>query len=223
MFALRGLAVSLALYLILYGVLSMLVLWGWGLAREAGKRLLATRLADLLFALRGLPVAAAAVVTLAFVVPSFLLLEPRTSAEPVGEIPLALGACCLLLLGAGALSVGAACVKTPKTGGGCRAGATVLPARDSVPVFRIRPRVPALTLTGVCVPRVLLSDAAAAVLSPQELATALQHEMAHAHRRDNLEKQLFRLCPGPGMPQQEAARCEAEEWAADDAQLGSDG
>jgi len=93
--------VSLALYLILYGVLSMLVLWGWGLAREAGKRLLATRLADLLFALRGLPVAAAAVVTLAFVVPSFLLLERapplRRSARYLWR-----GACCLLLLGAGA-------------------------------------------------------------------------------------------------------------------------
>src|SRR5882762_10617442 len=223
MFALRGLAVSLALYLILYGVLSMLVLWGWGLAREAGKRLLATRLADFLFALRGLPVAAAAVVTLAFVVPSFLLLEPRTSAEPVGEIPLALGACCLLLLGAGAFNAVAAYVKTSKTVAGWLAGATVLPARDSVPVFRIRPGVPALTLTGVCIPRVLLSDAAAAVLSPQELATALQHEMAHAHRRDNLKKLLFRFCAFPGMSRLEAAWCEAEEMAADDAAVASVG
>jgi len=70
---------------------------------------------------------------------------------------------------------------------------------------------------------VLLSDAAAAVLSPQELATALQHEMAHAHRRDNLKKLLFRFCAFPGMSRLEAAWCEAEEMAADDAAVASVG
>jgi len=47
--------------------------------------------------------------------------------------------------------------------------------------------------------------------------------MAHAHRRDNLKKLLFRFCAFPGMSRLEAAWCEAEEMAADDAAVASVG
>lgn len=55
------------------------------------------------------------------------------------------------------------------------------------------------------------------MLSEGELRRALQHEMAHVRRRDNLRKLIFRLLPFPGMAKLENAWCEATEMAADDA------
>jgi Zn-dependent protease with chaperone function len=221
MFALRCLGVSLAFFLLLYGVMSIAVMRGWRYARRAGSKFSTRRLADVLLVLRGLPFAAAAMITLAFVVPSFLLLEPRVVAEPIGEIPLTLGACCLLLFGAGLVNAIAAQVKTSRTVDGWLQGATLGPACYPVPLFRIQPSAPALTVAGLREPRVLLSDAAAAVLSAQELETALKHEIAHVRRRDNLKKLLFRLCVFPGMAVLESAWSEAAEMAADDAAVSS--
>jgi Zn-dependent protease with chaperone function len=221
MFALRCLGVSLAFFLVLYGVMCLAVLRGWRYARRAGSKLSSGRLADVLLVLRGLPFAAAAMITLAFVVPSFLLLEPRVVAEPIGEIPLTLGACCLLLFGAGLVKAIAAQVKTSRTVDGWLQGATLGSACYPVPLFRIRPSAPALTVAGLREPRVLLSDAAAAVLNAQELETALKHEIAHVRRRDNLKKLLFRLCVFPGMAVLESAWSEAAEMAADDAAVSS--
>jgi Zn-dependent protease with chaperone function len=221
MFALRCLAVSLAFFVVLYGVVSVAVMRGWRYARRAGSNLSAQRLADVLLVLRGLPFAAAAMVTLVFVLPSFLLLEPRVVAEPIGEIPLTLGACCLLLFGAGLVNAIAAHVKTSRTVDGWLQGATLGSTCYPVPLFRIRPSAPALTVAGLREPRVLLSNAAAAVLSAQELETALKHEIAHVRRRDNFKKLLFRLCAFPGMSVLESAWSEAAEMAADDAAVSS--
>jgi Zn-dependent protease with chaperone function len=223
MFALRCLGVSLAFFLLLYGVMSIAVLRGWRYARRAGNRLSARGLADVLLVLRALPFVGAAIITLAFVVPSFLLLEPRVVAEPVGEAPLTLGACCLVLFGAGLANAIAAQVKTSRTVDGWLEGATLGSACYPVPLFRIRPSAPALTVAGLREPRVLLSDAAAAVLSAPELETALKHEIAHVWRSDNLKKLLFRVCVFPGMTALEAAWSEAAEMAADDAAVTSSG
>jgi Zn-dependent protease with chaperone function len=221
MFALRCLGVSLSFFLLSYAASSIAVMRGWRIACRAGRNVSVRRLADALFILRGLPLTAAALLTLAFVVPSFLLLEPRVVLEPVGEIPLFLGACCLLLLGAGLANAIAAHRKTSRSVNGWMQGATAASGCYSVPLFRIRPSTPALALTGLRVPRVLLSDAAAAVLTKRELETALRHELVHVHRRDNLKKLFFRLCALPGMAGLESAWSEAAEMAADDAAVSS--
>jgi Zn-dependent protease with chaperone function len=221
MFVLRCLGVSLSCFLLFYSGLSLAVMRGWRLAQCAAHKLPARRLANLLFGLRSLPFAVALLATLAFVVPSFLLLEPRVVTEPIGEIPLTLGAACLLLLGAGALNAIAAQRKTSRVVSGWLRDATSDLNCYPVPLFRIRPPAPALAVAGGLSPRVLLSDAAATLLSDQELATALKHEMAHVHSRDNLKKLLFRLCPLPGMSALEAAWSETAEMAADDAAVSS--
>ena len=223
MFALRCLGVSLAFFFLVYIVLSVAVMSGWRTARRLGKRLSSRQVAALLFILRSLPLAAAALVILGFVVPSFLLLEPRAAAEPVGEIPLTLGACCLALFVAGVWNAVSAQVKTSRTVAGWLQGARSASGCDPVPLFRIRPSSPALTVAGWREPRVLLSDAAAALLDKQELESALRHEMAHVRRHDNLKKLLFRLCAFPGLAALEAGWSEAAEMAADDAAVSDRG
>src|SRR5215475_1926414 len=99
MFVLRCLGVSLSFFLVLYAALSLIVMRGWRMAYRACTKMSAQRSANLFFAMRLLPFVAALLITAIFVIPSFLLLEPRVVAEPIGEIPLTLGAMCLLMLG----------------------------------------------------------------------------------------------------------------------------
>jgi Zn-dependent protease with chaperone function len=221
MFALRCLGVSLSFFLLSYAASSVAVMRSWRLARRAGKHLSARRLSDMLFILRGLPLMAAALLTVAFVVPSFLLLEPRVVLEPVGEIPLFMGAFCLFLLGAGVANAITTHRKTSRSVDGWMRGATEASGCYPVPLFRIRPSAPALAVAGLRVPRMLLSDAAAAVLTNRELETALRHELVHVHRRDNLKKLFFRFCALPGMAGLESAWSQASEMAADDAAVSS--
>ena len=223
MFAIRCLGVSLAFFLLVYVAFSVAVMGGWRAARRLGKRLSSTQIAALLFALRILPFSAALLITLGFVLPSFLLLEPRAAAEPVGEIPLTLGAFCLALLAAGTWNAVSAQLRTSRAVAGWLEGASTALACDPAPLFRIRPASPGLTVAGWREPRVLLSDAAAALLNEQELEGALRHEIAHVRRRDNLKKLLFRLCVFPGMADLEGGWSEAAEMAADDAAVSDRG
>jgi Zn-dependent protease with chaperone function len=220
-FALRCLSVSFAFFLISYSLFSIVVRKGWRYVRRLGSGLSARRMADLLFLTRIFPALTAIVVCCAFVVPSFLMMEPRVSVEPVGEVPLTLGLCCLALFIIGAYDATTASLQTSRAVRTWLQDAQQLPSQHAVPVFQIRPAVPSLTLTGLCSPKVLLSGCAAAVLCANELNAALKHEFAHARRKDNLKKLLFRLFIFPGMSQLEAAWSHAEEMAADDEAVSS--
>jgi Zn-dependent protease with chaperone function len=215
MFALRGIAVSLAFFVLLYCLLSALVAIAWRSLHVL--RLREKSLADLLFALRVFPMVASVVVTFAFVVPSFDLLEPRTIDEGMGATPLALGICALLLIACGCFRVIAAQTKTSRVVARWLEGARPLDAGAQTVAFRSRREAPPLTLVGVRKPRVLVSESTVALLNHDELHIALKHELAHMQSRDNLKRLVFRFCPFPGMAKLESAWSQAAELAADDA------
>jgi Zn-dependent protease with chaperone function len=81
--------------------------------------------------------------------------------------------------------------------------------------------VPAMIAAGITRPRVLMSAAVESLLSAQELRSALNHEVAHVHRRDNLKKLLLRFVAFPGMAAFEAAWLKETEMAADDEAVGN--
>ncbi len=221
MFALRGIAVSLTFFVLVYCLLSALVAVAWRslkLLRAAEQRV-----AGLLFALRILPLMTSVVITCAFVVPSFQLLEPRSIHEGMGTMPLTLGVCALLLIACGCYRVITAQIKTSRAVARWLEGADPLPV-DSDPqmvTFRAKRGAPPLTLVGVRRPRVLVSESTVALLSHDELRVALQHERAHMRSRDNLKKLVFRFCPFPGMARLESAWSQAAELAADDAAVSN--
>jgi Zn-dependent protease with chaperone function len=223
MFLARCAAISLALFVLLYVPASLAVSRGWGLLPQVVKPRTARGSADLLFALRMLPFVLAAVFTLVFALPSFLLLEPRSTDEAVGTAPLMLGLCCLGVLAAGAVRSASAQIRTSRALTKWMDGSTVMDSAAPVPVFiTARDAVtardaPSLTVAGVRDPKVLVSEAAIAALTPPELRAALKHEAAHAQSYDNLKKLLFRLAVFPGMAGLERAWSEQSELAADDA------
>lgn len=219
MFALRGIAVSLTFFVLLYCLLSALVAVAWRAlqllhAKEKSQ-------AGLLFALRVLPLVASAVITFVFVVPSFQLLEPRSinADEGIGAMPFALGVCALLLIACGCFRVITAQTRTSRVVARWLEGAHPLnvDASAQTVTFCSRREAPPLTLVGVRRPRVLVSEATVALLSHDELHIALKHELAHMRSRDNLKKLVFRFCPFPGMARLESAWSQTAELAADDA------
>jgi Zn-dependent protease with chaperone function len=222
MFALRGIAVALTFFVLLYCGLSALVAVAW---RGWSKLLRATQrgAAALLFGFRVLPLAASVVVTFVFVVPSFQLLEPRSIDEGMGAVPFVLGICAFVLIVWGCLRVVAAQSKTARVVARWLEGAHPLhvdPAAETV-TFCSGRETPPLTLVGVSKPRVLVSESTVALLSHDELHMALKHEFAHMKSRDNLKKLIFCFCPFPGMAKLESAWSQTAELAADDAAVSN--
>jgi len=225
MFALRGIAVSLTFFVLLYCLLSALVVIGW----RALKLLHASErsLVSLLFVLRIFPLVASVLLTLAVVVPSFQLLEPRSIDEGMGAMPLGLGICALLLIACGCFRVITAQTKTSRVVARWLEGAHPLDVNSAdetvAPAVTLQSRreAPPLTLVGVCNAKVLVSESTVDLLTPDELQVALKHEIEHMRSRDNLKKLIFRFCPFPGMRQLESAWSQAAELAADDAAVSN--
>jgi Zn-dependent protease with chaperone function len=221
MFLARGVALSFSVMVLLYSALSVVVGWGWRMVERRFRRFSPRITADLLFGLRIMPLALSALVTLVFTVPSFLLLEPHSIDEPIGAIPLALNGCGVLLFVVGMFKATVAQVRTLNIVAEWLNEATALTSSIAVPLLRTRRIIPALTATGILKPKVLMSEAAVAVLTEPELRGALGHEVAHVRRRDNLKKLLLRFCAFPGMAGLEKAWSELAEIAADDAAVSN--
>ena len=215
MFAARGIAVSLSMFLIIYGMVSLAVVSGWRRAWVYARRLSVRRAANILFALRMLPLITATLITATLTVPSFLLLEPRTIEEPLGGGLLLLAASGLVLGLVGTVNAGRAFCAASRAVARWTCGARPIEPRNSVPVLTVAPVCPAMSLTGIVRPRILVSRAAERQLTRDELQAALKHELAHVRRADNLKKLLLRFVAFPGMRGLEAAWLESIELAAD--------
>jgi beta-lactamase regulating signal transducer with metallopeptidase domain len=217
MFAARLVAVSISVFVLVYGGLSLLVVGGWRRFLLYSRKYPVRHSADLLFGLRLFPLLTAAVVTLAFTVPSFVLLEPRAIDEPIGIAPLLLGLCGLMLAAFGVWNAVRALKTASRAIKSWMSEAKLVESRGKVPVVRISQVVPALAAAGILRPQILMSGAAEFLLTEKELQTAVRHELVHVRCRDNLKKLLLRLVGFPGMAALESAWHEATELAADDA------
>jgi len=99
-------------------------------------------------------------------------------------------------------------------------GAQPLNAGATAPALQVR-QGPPLLLYGISKPRVLASESAVAVLSPEELRIAVQHEIGHLRSRDNLKKMVFYAASFPGMASLDRAWQDAAEFAADEAAVSN--
>jgi beta-lactamase regulating signal transducer with metallopeptidase domain len=226
MFAVRGISVSFTVFFIVYTMLSLMVCLTWRSFAFFAKNLPSSRRANFLFALRIAPLTAAAGLTLVFAVPSFLLLEPRAVQESMGFSLILLGSCGAIVVLRGVLNAGFALVSVSSMVASWSADAQMMdrdvwefPTR--APILRTSAAAPPLSTVGILRPRILLSHAADSVLTERERLTALQHEMVHVRRHDNLRKLILCAVVFPGMAPLENEWCEASEQAADEAAVAS--
>src|SRR5215471_17106768 len=152
MFALRGIAVSLALFWLSYCALSAMVACGWRYLNRVRDLSLGTSAATL-FAVRMFPLAASAVAVLVFAAPSFVLLEPRGTDEEIGIAPLVLGICCVVFFGIALARLVRAQARTSRVIAGWLQGARALEIGAMAPTFQAQADIPPLALAGVCRPR----------------------------------------------------------------------
>lgn len=224
MFALRGLAITLSVFAIAYVLLSLTICLTWRRIRHLSPQQSIQSFADILFAVRILPLTAAVLVTVILAAPSFWLLEPREIVEPIGGFSLTLGACGLMILTFGFLNTLLALRKASRTISRWVTGAQRVPSIDPVPVLRIPCARPPMAAVGIFRSAILFSDAAQFALEPGEMRSALNHEMAHVRSHDNLKKLLLHFVAIPAireMRELERAWLEASEMAADHAAVSS--
>ncbi len=221
MFVVRGLAVSFSVFVLVYGVLSLAVGLTWRGVNAWARHLPVRRLSSLLFAVRMFPLVSAAVITAAFALPSFLLLEPRAINEPM-EAPLALGIFGAVLGLAGLVNAIVAMIRASRTVSNWTREAELTSTRAPIPVLRIRRNVPPMIAAGIVRPKILVSATTEFLLNENELGASLNHELAHVRRRDNLKKLFLRFVPFPGMSGLEKAWLEATEMSADDAAVATE-
>jgi Zn-dependent protease with chaperone function len=217
MFFARGVAVSFSVFAIIYCSLSLAVSCAWRRVWASIHQQSSRAATDLLFGLRIFPLVAATVVTTAFAIPSFLLLEPRQIEESLGWMPLVLAICGAGLGIFGTVNAMVALLRASRMIAAWSSGAQQISSDIAAPVLRVVPAAPAMTATGIVRPRILVSAAAESLLTRGELSAALNHEMAHVRRQDNLRKLILRFVAFPGMRALEMAWLEAAEIAADDA------
>ena len=183
--------------------------------------------ADPLFVLRALPLAAALVLSLALLVPSFLLFEPHESDETVSYKLAFVVGISLLGIGAAAARIFASWWRTRRlTAAWLNEAEEFELQASSLPAFRIEHSFPVLAVIGVLRPRIFVATQVLEALSTAELNAALAHEIGHITSRDNVKRVAMRICRDmlvfPIGESLDKAWLEAAESAADEFAAGSD-
>src|SRR5512133_3154267 len=216
MFYLRGLLVSLSVFVVLYVVISGLVCALWPRVQRRTQKLAPRWAAHALYALRIGPLMLSVAVVLGLCVPSFLRFEPHATSEAVGYVPVVLA---VVFAAFAALNVRRAWNAYARTERSIRKwtrGAVPVASRTTLACFQVENNAPPVALVGISKPALVISAAAAAALSPREFSRTVEHELAHLRARDNLKKLLLHACGFPFIRGLERAWLQAVEYSADE-------
>jgi Zn-dependent protease with chaperone function len=183
----------------------------------------ARRAADLLFAIRVLPVVLPGVAALGFALPAFLKLEPHSTGEAVGLKLVILALAGTAIVTATFFHGARLLLHTARVRKQWRASARPWQvAGCELPVYCVEGAGALLSVTGIVRPAVFVARTVTQILSPEELRAALAHEMAHVRSFDNLKQFLLKLTPQWSKAQgHDAAWAMATEVAADEEALDS--
>lgn len=172
--------------------------------------------AALLFRMRMLPAAVAAVVAFGIAMPIFFWFEPRESGESVSLTLLTIGLVGAALLLRGAWRALAAWRATRRVLRGWQARGRRIDLFDApLPVFVIEESFPTVAVVGVARPALFIAERVLRECSGDEVRAMLHHECAHVTKRDNLKRFLMRACPDVVGADLDRAWASAAEEAAD--------
>ena len=215
-------SIGLAFFLGAYttSALAALVAW-WMLRRVVGGWRPATR-AQFCFALRVAPIVLALAGLGVLIIPAWLAYEPIRTSEGIGWPLVATAILTTGCVATAVINLVRSMLATQRTLTAWRHGAT--PVRiegiDSE-VFRIDHWFPLLATVGIQRPRIFIAAQVLAALETREVRAAIQHELAHQHRRDNLKTAVMRFCRdllpiASGLRSIDHAFAAAAEQAADE-------
>jgi len=192
-YELIGTCLALAALLALNACASLVTTVAWrGAARRTSGWPAAAR-ARLLFTLRALPPALAALFVFALVLPAYILNEPAHTSETVGVKLLFLAAASAAGILLALKRVAATWHATRRLARAWMRRAEPVAVRGvTIPAYRIRHRFPVIAVVGILRPRLFIAAQVFDALGDDELAAALAHERRHVEARDNLKYALLR-------------------------------
>ena len=173
--------------------------------------------ASLLFWLRLLPAAAAALFAAMLVLPTFLYYEPIHTDEPLTKT-MALAAALGIFVVVQALERTARTLKgTRKLARRWRRGGRrIADLAPGLPTFVVDELFPIVAVIGWRRPALFVSERVFAECGPEEIEAMVAHERAHVAARDNLKRLLLHGAPRiPGGSRLDASWIAAAEEAAD--------
>jgi Zn-dependent protease with chaperone function len=213
MYLLRGVVVSLAVFFLVYAALSGVLVCVW---RKLGRNLSALG-ATTLYGIRVLPLMGAGGLLALFTLPSFLYLEPYFTDERIGVGAFAMAAAGAMVLLTGFFNSARAWVRTSRFLSVCLSRSRRLEPANGTCTYEVQDEDPLILVAGAWRPTLLVSTGAVALLDAGEIHAAIQHELAHVQRRDNLKKLVLRFCALPWLAALDREWLKATEEAADDA------
>jgi len=219
-YELRLLVLCLASFFLVHLVLSALALLLTPAAIAIAGRMRSRPAARLLLTLRLFPAAFALAVVAGICTPSYLWLEPRATAEPMGLACLAAAALGGAVWAFSIMRSVRAAVRSVAHSQQCRRmGQETRLAGEGIWV--LDGMAPPVMLAGIVRPRLAMSRGVVSALSPQQLTAVLRHESGHRSSHDNLKRLLMLLAPGVlpfarGFGALERGWARIAEWAADD-------
>jgi Zn-dependent protease with chaperone function len=212
----RGLTVSLAVFVLVYVALRIAVAIGWPFAERLTRRISLSVPPNVLYAIQVGPFIAAALVVCSFTIPAFVRFEPRIVEEEFGFPVVLLSAAALALLAAGLYRGWIAYTRTSRLVSEWRANATPLEHQQHLHILKTGPGTPPLVVAGFFRQKLLISSSTAGLLSEEELTRAIAHESAHIRNHDNIKKLMLRVCSFPPAHRLEHKWLAALEMAADE-------
>jgi Zn-dependent protease with chaperone function len=217
-----------ATFFLLHLALAMATRLSAGTAMRMAARMKPSSAARFLFFLRISPMVLTLFALLAFCIPSYLWLEPRTAGEKMGVACFfiaALGAAIWVL---SITRVVSAVRGTVQYLHHCeRNGRRINVPGEPSPALLLAEEAPVLAVAGVVRPRLVISRAVLHGLTAEQRDAALRHERAHRTSRDNIKRFLILLSPDVlpflrAFTALEQNWAKFTEWAADDQAVEGD-
>ena len=159
----------------------------------------------LLFTICALPFIMSTALTLAFVLPSFLVLEPRSTSETPESLLLVLGLVGGLLIAAVVMRLTRSILMTRALVRQWLRTSRLLKLGAQVPVHVVDRPESLVAVAGILRPRVFIGQRALEVLAGTELRAAIAHEIGHMRALDNLKHLVLTATRPPRFFRQFAA------------------
>jgi beta-lactamase regulating signal transducer with metallopeptidase domain len=177
----------------------------------------AARRSQLLFAVRMLPVTAAATAAFAIALPVFLWFEDRGTAEPINRTLALLAGTAACLVARGAWRAASAWRATTAVMARWQeSGRQLEGLTERLPAYAIDEAFPTVAVAGIFRPRLFIAECVLRDFPAPEIAAMIAHECAHVSAFDNVKRLLMRASPDVfGIPAVEREWAAAAEEAAD--------
>jgi Zn-dependent protease with chaperone function len=194
MYEVLGICLSLAALLVIDALGSAAATVVWSSVAGFTCRWHAPSQARLLFTLRVLPLACA-LLYVALLVSSYLVYEPRRTAENLSPKLVLLAAISAAGLFLAAFRGLASQLATRRTLADWLRNSERVTIHDvSIPAYRLDHPFPVIAVVGTMRPRLFVTSQVLAALTSQELSAAMAHERGHLVSHDNLKRALLRTC-----------------------------